>query len=671
MRFPPITSRITGVVVPVSALRTERSIGVGEFADLNELADFCHKAGLLVVQLLPVNDTGYQSSPYSALSATALHPLYLRVGDLPEASSFADELAVLRKRFEGADRFDFGGVLRAKLDLLSRIYSINSDRIAARAEPGEPLGEWIAANPWVTEYAVYRRLKETNGGTHWASWGEHSRPSAAQIAALWEDPKLRRDHLFWVWLQAELDAQFSAAARFLYDRGIALEGDLPILMNEDSCDVWAHPEFFRADLSAGAPPDMFSPLGQNWQFPIYDWETQEHDGYAWWKLRLNIADRYYSAYRIDHVLGFFRIWAASRRDRSAVLARFVPSLPIERKELEDLGFDAARIRWMSRPHVPGSLVRDALAGTTNAEKEADRVFARVFDRIGNEDLWLFKAEVRGELDLEEMDLHPDAVGPLQAAWRDRMFLEFEEDRFAPTWNYWDTRAYPTLREDERRRVEELVSRKRAESEGIWEVQGRKLLGVLVGASPMLPCAEDLGVVPECVPRVLAELGVLGLRVLRWTRDWGERGEPYIPLSKYPTLSVCTPAVHDSSTVREWWEREADRDLLRSFIDSPKLGDKYSPAVARALLGAISRAESLLCVFQIQDLLHLRDEYYAPDPTRERINVPGTVNDFNWTYRLPANLSALAANGKLLREIQRVSGARAQTPLPTGKGGPTQ
>lgn len=666
MRFPPFTSRTTGTVVPVSALRTEKSVGVGEFADLKELADLCGKTGLRVVQLLPVNDSGFQSSPYSALSAFALHPLYLRIGDLNEAASFKPELAAMKERFEGAERFDFNGVLGAKMALLGKIYAANAERIAERAEPGKPLGEWMTANSWVAEYAVYRRLKEFYGGAHWESWPEYARPSAQEIEALWKDPKLRADHLFWVWLQAELDAQFADAAKYLYDRGVALEGDLPILMNEDSCDVWAHPEFFRSDLSAGAPPDMFSPLGQNWQFPIYDWDAQERDGYSWWKLRLAVADRYYAAYRIDHVLGFFRIWAASRRDRSAVLARFVPSLHIDRKELEELGFDAARIRWMSRPHVPGSLVRDALSGAANAEKEADRVFARAFDRIGNEDLWLFKASVRGEIDIEELDIHRDAVGTLQSAWRDRMLLEFENDRFAPTWNYWDTRAYPTLGEDERRRFEELVSRKRSESEKIWEVQGRKLLGVLIESSPMLPCAEDLGVVPDCVPRVLGALGVLGLRVLRWTRDWGERGEPYIPLDKYPYLSVCTPAVHDSSTVREWWEREADRDLLRAFIGQPKLSDRYSPEVARALLGAAARAESVLCVFQLQDLLHLREAYYAADPTRERVNVPGTVNDFNWTYRLPAPLSAISADGKLLGEIEKIVNERAKRPLPPGE-----
>ncbi len=667
MRFTPKVDRITGVVVPLGALRTEESVGVGEFLDLIELGDFCARTGLSIIQLLPVNDSGFQSSPYSALTAFALHPLYLRIGALEEAKAFKKKIAALRTRFEGAARFPYGEILAAKLDLLREIYAAAADGVEAAAREGGELDRWIIMNPWVREYAVYRNLKDANGGKHWKEWREYAAPSAADIRALWDDPASRRDHLFWVWLQRALDDQFSAASKSLAERGIALKGDLPILMNEDSSDVWAHGEYFRRDLAAGAPPDMFSPLGQNWQFPIYDWDALGRDDYSWWRDRLALADRYYAAYRIDHVLGFFRIWAASRRDKSAVLGRFIPAVPIERADLTALGFDSGRIRWLSRPHIPSGAVYEALiaAGTGQGDggadatvAEASRVFDRALDRIGDEELWLFKDAIHGERDLEELGLHPAAVSYLQNAWRDRALLEYEDGRFAPTWTYWDTRAFPTLSDEERRRFEELISRRRQESERIWEDQGRRLLSILAGSTPMLACAEDLGAVPDCVPRTLEDLGVLGLRVLRWARRWGERGEPYIPLDAYPELSVCTPAVHDSSTVREWWEGEADRDAFRSFVGNRAIPDAYGSEAAAAVLGEVAKARSKICMFQIQDLLHLSPAWYAEDAASERVNVPGTVNDFNWTYRLPAPIRELVADERLVAAIAALTAARS-------------
>jgi 4-alpha-glucanotransferase len=598
MRFPPVTKKIAGVVAPVSALRTASSEGVGDFSDLPELGAFCAAAGLRVIQILPVNDSGFQSSPYSALSAFALHPLYLRLGELEEAEPFAADIEALRRRFEPAARFPFDAVLRAKLDLLGRIYDANAEGILASASPGGALAAWIADNDWAVEYAVYRRLKEAHGGAHWKEWGESSNIDAESIRALWNDPRLKKEHLFWAWMQRNLDGQLSRAAAALAENGIALKGDLPILMNEDSCDVWAHPEYFRRDLSAGAPPDMYSPLGQNWGFPIYDWTSLEKDDYAWWRKRLLVADRYYSAYRIDHVLGFFRIWATSRKDNSAILGRFIPSVPIERRELEELGFDAGRIRWLSRPHVPGDRVRAAAAGGGDPENDARAAFERILEKIGNEDLWLFKSSIQGEADMERLGLQPGVVSYLQSAWRDRVLMEYEDGRFQAQWSYWDTRAFPTLSEDERRRLEELIRRKRSESELIWEDQGRRLLKTLSETVPMLPCAEDLGAVPDCVPRTLADLGILGLRVLRWTR---------------------------------------------------------------AVLGATAGAGSMICVFQLQDLLHLSLRHYADDPSSERINVPGTTNNFNWTYRLPVRISEFASDAGLVEDILSVLGPRADRP----------
>ncbi|MDR2758678.1 MAG: 4-alpha-glucanotransferase [Spirochaetaceae bacterium] len=650
-------NRLIGTVVPVGALRGERTLGVGEFPDLVEFAQWCVQSGVALIQLLPVNDTGYESSPYSALTAFALHPLYLKIGDLPEAASYSGDLEDIGRRFGQKERFPYGEILRAKMDLLRKIYAAHKAEIGDRAAPQGSLGKWIEKNPWVKEYAVYRRLKEKNNEKSWKEWESHRTVTAKDIEALWGDKQFREDHLFWAWVQEALDTQFSRAAVALAEAGILLEGDLPILMNEDSCDVWAHPEYFRRDLSAGAPPDMYSPNGQNWGFPIYDWEAQAKDDYAWWRGRLKTAEKYYQAYRIDHVLGFFRIWASSREDNSSILGRFIPAVPVNLQDLTGLGFDKSRIRWISQPHIPSGEVWNALREEIRdpgaVAPEAERVFSQALDRIGQEELWLFKDRIRGEKDIEALDIHPAARNYLFWAWHNRIFLEYEKGRFAPVWFYRNSRAYASLSGEERCGLDELLEKNRADSEKIWEKQGEKLLKVLIASSSMLPCAEDLGAVPDCVPKVLTKLKILGLRVVRWFRDWNAGDQPYIPFEEYPELSVCTLAVHDSSTVREWWDREVDQDHFCGFIGEPSLPRIYNPGTAKILLHNAAAAVSRFRVFQIQDLLHLSPKWYAPDSGSERINVPGTANDFNWTYRLPALISELSQDKDLINAVQRL------------------
>ena len=645
--------RLIGTVIPVGALRTEKSIGVGEFPDLADFGVLCAKMGIGLVQLLPVNDTGYQSSPYSALTAFGLNPLYLRIGDLPESAGFEADIAAIKKEFNAAARFPYGALLGAKMNLLRKIYSENSKKIAAHPA----LNTWIEENPWVKPYSVFRRLKEANGEKSWREWSGHKKPSAADIAALWDDASLKDEHLFWAWIQQALDTQFSAAAASLAGQGILLEGDLPILMNEDSCDVWANPEIFDMNLSAGAPPDMYSPDGQNWGFPIYNWQAQSKDDYAWWKARLKSAEKYYQAYRIDHVLGFFRIWAARREDNSAALGRYIPCIPLNPKDFAELLFDEGRVRWICESHIFTGEVWDALRtnwGGAFREEEVAAAAARVFElaleKIDNEELWLFKKSIQGEKDIMALDIHHAAKGFLVKAWGNRIFFEHEPGQFFPVWYYRDSRAYISLSDNEKKSLEAILRQRGIESEKTWEAEGKKLLSMLAASSSMLPCAEDLGAVPGCVPRVLEQLDILGLRVVRWHREWDKDGQPYVPFEDYPEASVCTPAVHDSSCLREWWDREADQNQFSGFIGVPSLPKVYNPGTARIILSKIASCASRFRVFQMQDLLHLSTHWYTADPAAERVNVPGTVSDFNWTYRLPATIGEIMKDEDLMHAV---------------------
>ncbi|MDR1430259.1 MAG: 4-alpha-glucanotransferase [Spirochaetaceae bacterium] len=655
-----IHDRLCGVAVPVGALRGKNSIGVGEYPDLVELGEFCAGAGLSLIQILPVNDTGYDSSPYSALTAFALHPLYISASDMDGAAAFSADIAALKKRFDASARFPYGEIIRAKMELFRKIFAANEKALVKSAANtgGSGLGAWIAANPWVKEYAVFRRLKEFHGEKSWKDWKEYRHSTPEDIERLWNDSALRGEHIFWAWLQETAEKQFCRASGRLKKMGIILEGDLPILINEDSVELWAQGGYFDPSLSAGAPPDMYSPQGQNWGFPLYDWRALTQDGYTWWKRRLRQAEKFYQAYRIDHVLGFFRIWASSRQNNSAVLGRYIPYIPVNPKDFKDMGFGPERVRWMSEPHIPSAEVWEALNGIPDAAPEAEKVFHKALRRIGDEALWLFKPSVKGEKDIIAFNFHPALRDYLLKAWSNRMFYEYETGFYSPVWYFRESRAYGSLSEEEKHKIEVLLERRRVDSEAIWENQGRRLLAMLNASSSMLPCAEDLGAVPGCVPRVLGELNILGLRVLRWNRLWDKDGQPYVPLADYPTLSVATPAVHDSSTVREWWEREADRGVFRHFIGRPDLGDTYSPETAKAILGALASAASRFRVFQIQDLLHLKADYYAGDCATERINVPGTSNDFNWTYRLPVSIAELCGDSGLTAAVRALAETEA-------------
>jgi len=649
--------RLIGTVIPVGALRTEKSIGVGEFSDLAEFGALCAKMGITLIQLLPVNDTGFQSSPYSALTAFGLHPLYIRIGDLPESDGYESGIQAIKEKHNNAVRFSHEAILKDKMDLLKTIYQGNKEKIAASST----LKTWIEANPWVKPYAVFRRLKEANAEKSWREWNTLD-ADPHKIAALWNDSALMGEHLFWAWIQMALDTQFSAAVASLAGLGIKLMGDLPILMNEDSCDVWAHQKIFNLDLSAGAPPDMYSPEGQNWGFPIYNWQAQSKDGYAWWKDRLKSAEKYYQAYRIDHVLGFFRIWASSRTDNSSLLGRYVPYNPVTAKDFIELGFDEGRIRWICEPHISTGEIWDAVkegwcGGEGDLNATVNRVFESALNRIGEEELWLFKKSIRGEKDIAALDIHGGAKAFLLKSWGNRVFFEHNPGEYFPLWYYANSRAYASLFEEEKKSLEALLEKRRLDSEAIWEAEGKKLLSVLASSSSMLPCAEDLGAVPSCVPKVLTQLNILGLRVVRWCREWDKKGQPYIPFEDYPELSVCTPAVHDSSCLREWWDREADQQQFAGLIGVPSLPKVYNPGTARVILSKIASAASRFRIFQIQDMLHLSNRWYAADAAAERINVPGTNNAFNWTYRLPAPISELAKDEDLIRVVSELAAVK--------------
>jgi 4-alpha-glucanotransferase len=613
---------------------------------------WCRQVGLDLIQLLPVNDTGTNSSPYSALSAFALHPLYLNLDALPGAERHKAEIQEFRAHApEG--RFSYPQILAFKLSIIDAVFAENTKAIAADRK----LAKWRKDNPWVIAYSVFTALKKEHANSPWSSWGDMAAPSAAQVAAWWDS------HIQLclpsAWVQFQLEAQLASASRALQAMGVFLKGDLPILMSRESVDVWAERGFFDLTGIAGAPPDMFSPDGQNWGFPIYDWESLGREGYRWWKDRLRQAGKFFHAFRIDHVLGFFRIWRIPQGEVTGLLGRFSPSSPLSRESLASIGIDAARLRWLSVPHISGPEIAAVLGSS------AGHVTDAYLRRIGTEDLFNIAPEYDSESAIRSLD-EPLPVKTFLLSWHaNRTLLDDGAGAFTPAWYLESKKGFQSLSGEEKGKLANLVGQRRRESEEGWESTGRHLLAVLQEATDMLVCAEDLGDVPRCVPRVLNGLGILGLRIVRWAREYdttppGQQA-PFIPPSRYPQLSVCTPSVHDTSTVRGWWEESAaERELFfRALGGQGACPPRMTLPLLEKIMGYCAGARSLLCMFQVQDLLDLDEDLWAADPGADRINVPGTVTDQNWTWRMPVSVEELSRRARLIKKIRELADGRRQ------------
>lgn len=660
---------MTGVAVPLGALYTKESPAIGEFPSLKKFAAFCKSAGLKIIQLLPVNDTGTQSSPYSGLSAFALHPIYICVKDLPEFAAlyksdknFKTEYDLLLQFHPYKGRYDYQGILDKKIALLMRLYQTTDT--AATGKPDAALASWVKKNDWIKAYAVYKNLKWKYMQATWKTWKKEDQvPGMEEIERRWNDKALKKDQLFYAWLQMRASEQFAEAAAAVKKAGIILKGDMPIMMNEDSADAWAHPEFFEHSLRAGSPVDGQNPCGQNWGFPTYNWKNLKAAGYSWWIDRLQSAQQYYQAYRLDHILGFFRIWAIPERETTALLGRSEPGQTISRDELIEAGFNEGRIHWLAEPHVPTA---DIDYFTWNHDAST-KLLEKIAVKLPGEELWNFKSSIKGDKDIYEADFkglcQDEAAQKIKEAlakkWRDRTLREIKKDKFIALWTYQNSYPWTTLNDEEKKKLQALVDQKRDKEEGLWKKQAQEILGELTKSVDMVPCGEDLGVGLAAVPEVMGKNKILRLNVVRWSRDWATEGSPYVQFEKYPELSVTTTSVHDSSTIRQWWSEEKESAAAffkangKFFADNGIYENNYADfteKTARSILEAAASSASLWAIHPLQDFLYLQKKYWLADAKDERVNIPGEVSDFNWTYRMPASVEDLSADKSLIDEI---------------------
>ena len=336
-KFPTLPWRGAGVAVPVFALRTEDSFGVGEFNDIKKMVDFAVKTGQSIIQLLPINDTTMtrtwmDSYPYNASSSFALHPQFIH---LPAAGVRKDAGYKAKKaELEAEAKIDYEKVNNYKDQYLRKLYASKGEEQMA----SDAFKAFMAANAeWLVPYAAFNVLRDVTGTPDFHQWKEYSTYSKSKIDAFVKEHASQTG--FYCWEQYLLDAQLKDAVAYAHVHGVALKGDLPIGVSRTSVDAWQHPELFHLDSQAGAPPDAFSADGQNWGFPTYNWEKMAQDGYAWWKARMGKMSEYFDAFRIDHILGFFRIWEIPSQYKSGLMGHFSPAMPYPEDELKAMGFD--------------------------------------------------------------------------------------------------------------------------------------------------------------------------------------------------------------------------------------------------------------------------------------------------------------------------------------------
>ncbi|HPC01046.1 MAG TPA: 4-alpha-glucanotransferase [Syntrophales bacterium] len=654
-RHPGGPWRGAGLAVPLFSLRTNRGMGTGEFPDLIPLAEAAHRLGLRMIQLLPVHDT-HDAYPYGILSAFALHPLYLGLGDLVEAGDpLEGEMARTAAALNDLPHLDYEAVMAAKGAFARRIYERRGERTLASEEFR---AFFAAAEDWLRPYGAFCRLRDLFGTADHRLWEGYERPDRRTVRRL-TDPggPHWREVAYHYFVQFHLHRQLLAASRHARSLGVCLKGDIPVGVALDSVETWLHPEWFDEAYRIGAPPDDFSTDGQNWGFPAFAWEAMERDGLAFWHRRLRHLRQYFQAVRLDHVIGFARLW---RIPADAVTARrgfFHPALPLGREELEREGVGDPE--GLCRPRI----TREVLEGLFGAAWE--RIASSYLEEEGDGAYrFLPSCATQRETDLAAVKAGEDA-GTREAllALHDEVILiarpDGEGDAYHPAIAMERTFAFRALPAPLRERLkairDDFYFRRQ---EPLWEEEARRRLEAVTAHTDLLVCGEDLGMVPSCIPPLLQRLGILGLRVQRMPADLGL---PYADCASYPYLTVATPSTHDTAPLRSWWETE-DRALIQHYYQNYLGGGGLAPRecppwVCREIVRRHLESPSLWAVFLLQDLLALDETLRGPEAGAERINDPARPAG-NWRWRLHLTLEGLLeAEGFLasVRDLVRAAG----------------
>ncbi|MBQ6423534.1 MAG: 4-alpha-glucanotransferase [Prevotella sp.] len=644
--LPPV--RCAGTLVPVFSLRSRESFGVGDFGDLKKMIDWVAKTKQRVLQILPINDTTIthtwtDSYPYSCISIFALHPQYADLNQLPKIAdkALADEMEQLRQELNALPQIDYERVNDAKVRYLRAIYEQEGKTTLASKEFKQFFKE---TEQWLVPYAQYCFLRDTNGTADFLKWEGHTSWNEDDRAALSNGrTKAYRDVAFYYFVQFILSEQMKAAHEYARANHVILKGDIPIGVNRFGCDVWSEPRYFNLNGQAGAPPDDFSVNGQNWGFPTYNWDEMIADGCQWWVRRFQNMQQYFDAYRIDHVLGFFRIWEIPATAVHGLLGHFSPALGMSREEIEGYG-----LHWQE----------DLFTTPFITDWVLDRVFHERAQEVREkyvEPKWEGHYRMRPEFDTQKkIEAAFEGCTDERDIWlrdglyslvSDVLFVRDHKDsnKFHPRISVQFDFIYENLYDSDKaifnRLYNDYFYRRNNQ---FWYHEAMKKLPLLVNATRMLVCAEDLGMVPDCVEWVMNELRILSLELQSMPKDPKVR---FGYLSRNPYRSVCTISSHDMPTLRQWWDENWERTQAyhNTMLHRGDAAPHPLPGwLARDILSRNLYSPSMLCIISIQDWMAMDENLRLDDPDAERINIPANPKHY-WRYRMHVNLEDLMEN----------------------------
>ena len=641
--------RGAGTAIPVFSLRSEDEFVVGDFYDLLKMVDWAVATGQTFLQLLPINDTTMthtwtDSYPYNANSTFALHPMYLRLQELGvlkdnERRRYYDNL---RKELNSLAQVDYERTNNIKIEYFHEIF----EQEGAATLASDSYKSFVSHNShWLYPYAAFCTLRDRFGTPDFTQWGEYSVYSDEILNRVMTESASEIDYVCY--LQYHLDKQMRHVHDYANTHGIALKGDIPIGISRTSADAWQSPRLFNLDCQAGAPPDDFSVLGQNWGLPTYNWEEMNRDGFAWWKARFGKMAEYFDAYRIDHVLGFFRIWQIPMDALHGLLGYFSPALPYSIDELRynyDFWLDAD---LQTRPYIMDYFLDDFF-GPYKAEA------IKSFMADAGKGRYFLKPEFNTQRKIAEYfatlpkdEKNTRICNALMGLVDEVLFIEdpVEKGKYHPRISAQYTYIYRSLTDYERwcfdRLYNDFFYRRHND---FWYGKAMWKLPPLIDSTDMLVCAEDLGMIPACVPAVMEQLEILSLEIQRMPKD---PGAAFGNTWSYPYFSVCTTSTHDMGGIRQWWEE--DRSVTQRYYNEVLHEDGAAPFYAEPwlcdkIIDMHLQSPSMLCILPLQDWLSIDGAIRRENPAEEQINVPANSRHY-WRYRMHLTIEQLLGHSE--------------------------
>jgi len=535
---------------------------------------------------------------------------------------------------------DYEQVMKIKLLTVKELYEVQKEEF--EKDP-QYLSFFEQNRHWLVPYAAFCALRDKYGSPDFTGWKTNSKYDP-DVIAKYVLPGSRQYGAVALqyFIQYHLHLQLREAADYAHEHGVIMKGDIPIGIYRYSCDAWITPALFHMDQQAGAPPDDFAVKGQNWGFPTYNWKEMAKDGFAWWKQRFEQMSNYFDAFRIDHILGFFRIWSIPMDAVQGILGRFDPAIPVYRIEFNErnIWFDYDRY---TKPFINEAVVWDIFG------KDSDQVKADYLHWEGNGFFSLkapFNTQRKVEAHfsgLEKSDLHDKIRDGLYDLISNVLLFEIEGtggQQFHFRIAMEKTASFRYLEYNTQQQLKALyINYFFSRQDAFWQKEAMHKLPALKRATNMLVCGEDLGMVPRCVHQVMKELGILSLEIQRMPKN---PAREFFHPAEAPYLSVVTPSTHDMSTIRGWWEE--DRAQIQRFFnqDLDQWGEAplfCEPWINKAIILQHLHSPAQWSIFQLQDILGMSETFRRENPHDERINVPANPHHY-WRYRMHLTLEEL-------------------------------